>query len=162
MSFNELEDVEGRDQPGVVGGDARHLRHEDGGGGLRLLLRAVALEVIRTNPAAAMRTPPRNRRARRALEGWEMAEIAQCTGLHSADPELDLLLLSFHRETAARQGGALGLRIGDIRLDRPSVLLLEKGNKEREVPASTTLLRRMLSLASDRGAACRSGSSAGS
>jgi len=113
---------------------------------------AVALDLIRSSPATAMRTPLRNTSARRALEGWEMGAIADTVTMYSRDPELDLLLLTFHRETAARQGGALRLRLSDLRLDRPSVLLTEKGNKEREVPASRDLLLRMIRLAQDRGA----------
>lgn len=114
---------------------------------------AIALDLIRSNPATAMRTPARNTKARRALETWEMAAIADAVAMYSRDPELDLLLLEFHRETAARQGGAIALRLRDLRLDRPSVLLTEKGNKEREVPASRDILHRMIRLAEDRGAA---------
>lgn len=117
---------------------------------------AVALDLIRSNPATAMRTPARNTKARRALETSEMVAIADAVAMYARDPELDLLLLEFHRETAARQGGAVGLRLGDLRLDRPSVRLTEKGNKEREVPASRDLLRRMIRLAEDRGAVAAS------
>lgn len=107
---------------------------------------------ISANPATAMRTPSRQRRSRRPLEEWELQAIADATALGSRDPELDLLLLAFHRETAARQAGAIGLRVKDLNPSRCSVLLLEKGNKEREVPVSEDLMHRMLRCADGRGA----------
>lgn len=107
---------------------------------------------ISANPATAMRTVSRQRRARRPLEGWELEAIADATALGSRDPELDLLLLAFHRETAARQGGALALRVMDLNPSRSSVLLIEKGNNERELPVSGDLMQRILRCADDRGA----------
>lgn len=107
---------------------------------------------IAANPATPMRSPRRNQRARRPLESWELAAIAEVLRLRSRDPELDLLLLDFHRETAARQSGALRLRICDLNIARSSVLLREKYDKERELPVSADLLHRILRCADDRGA----------
>ncbi len=79
----------------------------------------------------------------------------------SRDPQFDLLLLDFHRETAARRAGAVALRLTDINVSRPSVLLREKGGHEREVPASRVSLTRVLAIAGERGATSRSQQTAG-
>lgn len=114
--------------------------------------------VLASNPALALELPRRQRSVRRALTEWELNEVYDCVINHSGDATLDLLLLDFHRETAARRGGAIALRNSDLRPDRPSVLLREKGGHEREVPASPDLLIRMSALAAGRGATDPDGS----
>lgn len=114
----------------------------------------IAMEdgAVRSNPAAGVQLPRRRRRVRRALSERELRDVYDTVIETSQDVRLDILLLDFHRETAARRGGAIALRMCDINIDRSSVLLREKGGHEREVPASRELLRRMLELAARRGA----------
>ncbi len=113
---------------------------------------AIADGVLRNNPAQALELPRRRRRVRRALTEAELTEIYETVLDTSQDPTLDLLLLDFHRETGARRGGAVALRISDLNPGRPSVLLREKGGHEREVPASLNLIHRMMVSAERRGA----------
>ena len=94
--------------------------------------------------------PARRRRVRRALSSEELTEVYRIVGSTGNDPVLDLLILDFHRETAARMGGALQLRLCDINPSRGSVLLREKYGHEREVPASQQLLDRLLHLNAQR------------
>lgn len=111
---------------------------------------AITDGVLHDNPASNLEMPRRRRRVRRALSESELHDIYRVVMETSQDPSLDVLLLDFHRETAARRGGAVALRICDINLSRRSVLLREKGGHEREVPASRELLTRILSLAGRR------------
>ena len=66
---------------------------------------------IRTNPALRVAYTRRNPRVRRALTGDELESLYSAVIQTSNDPQLDLLLLDFHRATACRQGGATSLRI---------------------------------------------------
>ena len=102
------------------------------------------------NPATDLVMPARRRRVRRALSSEELTEVYRIVGSTGNDPVLDLLILDFHRETAARMGGALQLRLCDINPSRGSVLLREKYGHEREVPASQQLLDRLLHLNAQR------------
>jgi hypothetical protein len=43
-----------------------------------------------------------------------LVEINQAAATTGDDPELDMLLLRLHTETACRRGGALGLRPCDL------------------------------------------------
>lgn len=95
------------------------------------------------NPAQLLTMPARRRRVRRALTESELCEVYHVVASGGNDPVLDTLLLDFHRETAARMGGALHLRTSDLNLARGSVLLREKYGHEREVPASRELLYRI-------------------
>lgn len=113
---------------------------------------AIADGVLRDNPAQGLELPRRRRRVRRALTEAELTAVYETVLDTSRDPTLDMLLLDFHRETGARRGGAVALRISDVNPARPSVLLREKGGHEREIPASLNLIRRMLATAERRGA----------
>ena len=134
--------------------------HEDGSGAVRGFIHgsrffyrtAMRHGHLVANPAMELTMPPRRRNARRALTEAELADVWTVVGGTGHDPVLDLLLLDLHRETAARRGGAIGLRLRDIDPVRGSFLVREKGGHQREVPASGDLLRRVLSLAHARGA----------
>jgi integrase len=65
----------------------------------------------------------------------------------SRDPELDLLILAFARETACRREGVLNLRVEDIQ-PRPSVMLYEKFDERREIPVSAGLAAALRAHAS--------------
>jgi site-specific recombinase XerD len=108
--------------------------------------------VLAVNPAMALSMPNRRRRVRRALTEHELRDVYQTVMATSSDVALDLLLLDFHRETAARRGGAIALRVMDVNAVRGSLILREKGGHEREVPASRDLVRRMVQHAEERAA----------
>jgi len=99
----------------------RYLRHED-------------------NPAAKVPRPRRLPSTRRALAQRQLEEIINIASTTGNDPDLDLLLLRFHIETACRRGGALGLRIKDLDDHNCCVQLREKGGTVRWQPVSPTLM----------------------
>ncbi|MGB8652623.1 MAG: tyrosine-type recombinase/integrase [Mycobacteriales bacterium] len=143
--------------------DARSAGYRDGTGAVRNLIHASRFFYRcaqrhghrKDNPAMAVAMPLRRRRIRRALTEAELEDVYRVVGSTGNDPELDLLLLDFHRETAARRAGAVCLMLTDIRLDRPSVVLHEKGGHDREVPVSADLLARVIAFADARGARSR-------
>ncbi|MCR6491161.1 tyrosine-type recombinase/integrase [Cellulomonas sp. P24] len=111
---------------------------------------AVQDGIISSNPAAAVRKPRRNPRERRALTPAEIADLDQIARTRSDDPELDTLLVRFHLETAARRQGAIGLRMRDLDYRRQVVRLLEKGDKQRDVPVTAELLDHLQNHATRR------------
>lgn len=140
--------------------EVRDAAGSDGAGAVRNLLYAARFfyrvahqrGFIASNPAAQVPTPAPRRRARRALTAAELLEVYEVAAAAGDDTLLDVLLLDFHRETAARRAGAVALRLMDLRADRGSVLLREKGGHEREVPCGPDLQRRIRVLAEARGA----------
>lgn len=100
---------------------------------------AVKAGHLRANPATGLARPRRRRSLRRALSADELAAIFEAVVTTSRDPELDLLILAFARETACRREGILNLRLGDIQ-PTPSVLLYEKFDERREIPVSPALV----------------------
>lgn len=118
----------------------------------RFFFRVAASDgLVSENPASALRLPPKSHGTRRALTSSELEQIWAVARLSGNDPVLDVLLLDFHRETAARRGGALALRIVDCSVDRCSVILAEKGQRRREVPATGDLMDRLLRHSTRRG-----------
>ncbi len=115
-----------------------------------LYARAVDAGHVTTNPAAALRKPLRTTGRRRALDDGELTDLADAIRATSTDPNLDLLLVRFHLETAARRQGALNLRRRDIDT-RATVWLREKNDTEREQPASPSLVACAVAHASERG-----------
>jgi integrase len=81
-----------------------------------------------------------------------LAEIIQAAGTSGDDPALDLLIIRFHIETAARRGGLLTLRPNDLDVQQCLVLLQEKGGPYRWQPVSPTLMQYLLDHIHDRGA----------
>lgn len=102
--------------------------------------RAAAAGLINGNPAAALAKPRRARSRRRALDDLEVAEVIAAVRITSRDPDLDLLLLRFHLETAARRQGAPNLRRIDLDPKRATIWLRETGDSEREQPVSPSLV----------------------
>lgn len=113
---------------------------------------AVDAELIRTNPAAAVKVPARLPNRRRPLLAHELDEVAVawCTTGH--DPELDCLLFEFHRKTAARREGGLNLCLGNLNASRGAVWLTEKFGKTREQPLDVDFIERLDAFARSRGA----------
>jgi len=99
---------------------------------------AVKAGHLRENPAAGLRRPRRRRSPRRALSADELTAIFDAVLATSHDPELDMLILAFARETACRREGILNARVADIQL-APSVILYEKFDEQREIPISPQL-----------------------
>ena len=65
-------------------------------------------------PAVRVPKPRRLASTRRALPDAGLAEILDVAGRTGNDPDLDLLILRLHIETACRRGGALALRQDDL------------------------------------------------
>jgi integrase len=103
------------------------------------------------NPATRVAKPRRLASTRRALPDARLAEILQVAGETGNDPELDLMLLRLHIETACRRGGALALRPADLDTAQCLVRLREKGETVRWQPVSPTLLRRLADHCGERG-----------
>jgi integrase len=105
----------------------------------------------RDNPASRVAKPRRLASTRRALPDARLAEILQVAGGTGNDPELDLMLLRLHIETACRRGGALALRPADLDTAQCLVRLQEKGETMRWQPVSPTLMRRLADHCEERG-----------
>jgi integrase len=95
------------------------------------------------NPAARVSKPRRLASTRRAIPDARLTEILEVAGTTGNDPDLDLLILRLHIETACRRGGALALRPGDLDADQCLVRLREKGGTVRWQPVSPTLMARL-------------------
>ncbi|RAS58960.1 site-specific recombinase XerD [Lentzea atacamensis] len=104
------------------------------------------------NPARRVPKPRRLATTRRALPDNRLREINEIAGSTGNDPELDLVLLRFHTETAARRGGALALRHCDLDAEQCLVRLFEKGGTLRWQPVSPTMMNHLLVLGKERGA----------
>jgi integrase len=87
----------------------------------------------RNNPARKVDKPRRLPSTRRAVADTRLAEINQIAATTGDDPELDILILRLHAETACRRGGALALRPADLDPDQCLVLLREKGETVRRL-----------------------------
>ncbi len=104
------------------------------------------------NPATRVAKPRRLASTRRALPNERLAEINDVAAATGNDPELDLLILRLHTETACRRGGALALCPDDLDAEQCLVRLREKGETVRWQPVSPTLMRHLLRHAEERGA----------
>jgi hypothetical protein len=103
------------------------------------------------NAAAKLDKPPQLESARYALPPALLAEINRVAAATGDDPDLDVLLLRLHTETACRRAGALGLRPCDLDPTRCVVLLREKGGTQRWQPVSPTLMRALCRHSGKRG-----------
>ena len=118
-----------------------------------VFLCAVKAGHLRDNPAAGLARPRRRRSPRRALSTEELTSVFTAVVATSRDPELDLLILAFARETACRREGILNLRCADLH-STPSVILYEKFDEQREIPVSEGLLAALGAHAEHRGPDC--------
>ena len=83
-----------------------------------------------------MAKPRRLASTRRALPDAGLVEINRVAATTGNDPDLDVLLLRMHIETACRRGGALALRRADIDVEQCLIRLREKGETVRWQPAA--------------------------
>lgn len=104
------------------------------------------------SPAHLVPKPRRLPNVRRALTADELEEINLVARTSGNDTILDALLLRLHTETACRRGGALGLRVMDLDVDRGLVRLTEKGGTLRWQPITLDLATRLGEHAQARGA----------
>jgi integrase len=104
------------------------------------------------SPAHLVSKPRRLPSVRRALTADELEEINLVARTSGNDTVLDALLLRLHTETACRRGGALGLRVMDLDVDRGLVRLTEKGGTLRWQPITLDLAARLAEHAQARGA----------
>ncbi|MGJ3227106.1 tyrosine-type recombinase/integrase [Micromonospora aurantiaca (nom. illeg.)] len=104
------------------------------------------------NPAKRVPKPRRLASTRRALSEEQLSQVIRVAAATGDDPDLDLLLLRLHIETACRRGGALSLCRLDLDSNQCMVQLHEKGDTVRWQPVSPTLARRLAEHADERGA----------
>lgn len=109
------------------------------------------------NPAARVRKPRRQRSLREALPEQAIAQIIRVVSETGNDPDLDLLILRLHLETACRQGGALHARRRDVDTQQCLILLHEKGQTQRWQPISPTLTASLIAHFDERGDASPEG-----
>ncbi|MFG1928740.1 tyrosine-type recombinase/integrase [Cryptosporangium sp. NPDC048952] len=104
------------------------------------------------SPAHQVVKPRRLPSCRRALTAEELEQINLAARTCGNDVILDALLLRLHTETACRRGGALGLRLMDLDVERGLVRLREKGDTLRWQPITLDLAARLAEHAHCRSA----------
>ncbi|WBB75613.1 site-specific integrase [Micromonospora sp. WMMD1128] len=107
---------------------------------------------VAANPAARVPKPRRLASTRRALSEAQLKSINEVASSTGNDPELDVLILRLHEETACRRGGALALKRSDVDVEQCLIQLHEKGGTVRWQPISPTLVRSLLEHYDGRGA----------
>ncbi|MEV8437527.1 site-specific integrase [Actinosynnema sp. NPDC051121] len=107
---------------------------------------------VRQNVMLRVTKPKRVRSRRHSLDPELVAKIQEVASTTGNDLGLDALLLRLHIGTAARRGGALGLRLRDLDREQCLVLLREKGMTSRWQPVSPTLMDTLVDHAHQRGA----------
>jgi site-specific recombinase XerD len=103
------------------------------------------------SPAADLEAPPRPPAPERPLTEQELTDLRRVAGETGKDPELDVLLLDFLRQTAARREGALNLRRAHLHHRQHAVTLSEKRGTVRLVPLSGAMLVRLDDFSHGRG-----------
>ncbi|GLY44506.1 hypothetical protein Amsp01_105290 [Amycolatopsis sp. NBRC 101858] len=101
------------------------------------------LVTLAESPVATIKNSRHRNTKRRALTPREVTEINRAAANSGPDPLFDSLLLRLHSETACRVGGALKLRRRDLNPMDCTILLREKGSKNRRQPVSPTLLNAL-------------------
>lgn len=104
------------------------------------------------SPAALLKPPRRPRAPERPLLPEELVDIWRVATTTGRDPQLDELLLTFLRHTAARREGCLNLMLDHLDAAHARVTLTEKGGETRVLPLSRALIAALLELAYARGA----------
>ena len=89
---------------------------------------------------------------RYALKISQLEDLYKIIQKHHVDPFLDYAIVWTISETACRRAGVLNLRVGDINIERQTIVLREKNDSKDEQPISKPLMECLLQLAGDRGA----------
>jgi site-specific recombinase XerD len=108
--------------------------------------------LIQVSPALGLQAPRRPPAPERALEEHELTAIWIAGVGTSRDPELDELLLSTLRHTAARREGTINLCLGHLDLAERAISLTEKNGETRRLPLTAALLTSLDAFARTRGA----------
>ena len=125
---------------------------EHGLRGIRFVLRlAKDFGIITRNPALDVSFKARPDGSRRALTSTELSAAFRIALTTGSDPELDVLILRFLRETACRRGALLKLTLGDIDEAICAVLLREKNRRRPRIPVSQVLIDDLRAHAAMRG-----------
>jgi len=106
----------------------------------------------REDPSIALRKPDRPASLRRPLVHERLTALGEVAGSTGDDPELDVLIIRLHSETACRRGGALALRPTDLDVEQCLVRLHEKGGSDRWQPVSRSLMDGLAHHATTRNA----------
>ncbi|MFW5469502.1 tyrosine-type recombinase/integrase [Knoellia sp. CPCC 206435] len=114
---------------------------------------AVDVGWLSSSPAETLKSPRRHPGLRRPLLPEELAEIWTVATTTGHDPELDELILTFLRHTAARREGSLNLTVGHVQPSNDRVLLSEKYGHTRVLPLRRDVGERLLTFAASRGSA---------
>jgi len=112
---------------------------------------AVKDELLVVSPAARLEAPIRPAAPERALTEAELQDLRRVAAETGRDPELDVLLIDFIRETAARREGVLNLRRAHLHHRQRAVTLTEKRGSTRTLPLSGSTLSRLDSFSQGRG-----------
>lgn len=102
--------------------------------------------VIESNPTQSLELPRLPMEARKGIAYNDMRLMLEAARAHHPR---DHALMMFLADTAARIGGASGLRLSDIDLDAGRAIVREKGNRERAVyfkPSTSAALARWLDV----------------
>ncbi|OLR89613.1 integrase [Actinokineospora bangkokensis] len=116
-------------------------------GALRCLYHHAVLDGVipqRHNPAIRVNKPRRQPNDRRALSAGMLAVIRSVASESGNDPELDLLIIDLHWETAARRQGGTNLQVDELDPENCVVGLREKAGSFRWQPVSPSLMRRLV------------------
>jgi integrase len=113
---------------------------------------AVKDEILDLSPAAGLEAPSRPPSPERALTEAELLDLRRVAAGTGRDPKLDVLLIDFIRETAARREGVLNLRRAHLHHRQRAVTLTEKRGSTRTLPLSGSTLGRLDRFSPDRGA----------
>jgi site-specific recombinase XerC len=113
---------------------------------------ACELGLLDTSPALGLKAPRRPEPPERPLTEAELVQIWKVGVGAGRDRELDELLLTFLRHTAARREGALNLTLSALDVDHRTVTITEKFGQTRTLPLARDLLVRLMQLARSRGA----------
>jgi site-specific recombinase XerD len=112
---------------------------------------AVKDEILALSPAADLEAPSRPTPPERALTEVELLDLRRVAADTGRDPDLDVLLIDFIRETAARREGVLNLRRAHLHHQQRAVTLTEKRGSTRTLPLRGSTLRRLDGFSRDRG-----------
>jgi site-specific recombinase XerD len=107
--------------------------------------------LVTASPTEGLDTPRRHPSLRRPLSDWELQEVWRVGTTTGKDPELDGLLLTFLRHTAARRSGCLNLAVGHLDPASERVHLTEKYGDTRALPLKRDLGVELLGFAASRG-----------
>lgn len=106
----------------------------------------------KNDPSIGLRKPDRPASLRRPLAHERLAALGVVAGETGDDPELDVLIIRLHSETACRRGGALALRPQDLDVEQCLIRLREKGGSDRWQPVSPSLMAALVNHATTRNA----------